>query len=132
MRLYRWDEIEPEELNKYLTRRHISGENVTLALFSLKRGCQVPTHSHDSEQISNVISGSLRFVVDGRQIIVRSKETLCIPPHVPHSAEALEDTQVLDVFSPARRDWIEGQDHYLRGRHEHAARDADHGSGSER
>lgn len=132
MQLYKWDEIQEEQLSQTLTRRHITGENITIALFSLKKGCLVPTHSHDSEQISNVISGSLRFVVDGRQIIVRSKETLRIPPRVPHSAEALEDSEVLDVFSPARRDWIEGRDDYLRGRREPSASDSEYGSGLER
>ena len=35
-------------------------------------------------------------------------------PHVPHGVEALEDSVVVDVFSPAREDWIRGDDAYLR------------------
>jgi quercetin dioxygenase-like cupin family protein len=47
--------------------------------------------------------------------VVRSGEVLVIPPHVPHSAEALEDTIDLDIFTPPRQDWIAGTDAYLRG-----------------
>jgi hypothetical protein len=39
---------------------------------------------------------------------------LTIPPHMPHTAEALEDTVDLDVFNPPRHDWISGTDAYLR------------------
>jgi len=39
---------------------------------------------------------------------------LLIPSNVPHSAEALEDTLDLDVFSPIRQDWIDKDDAYLR------------------
>ena len=37
-----------------------------------------------------------------------------LPSHLPHSAIALEDSRVLDVFSPPREDWVNGTDDYLR------------------
>jgi quercetin dioxygenase-like cupin family protein len=46
---------------------------------------------------------------------VRAGEVLTIPPNLPHSALALEDTLVLDIFSPPRQDWLDGDDAYLRG-----------------
>lgn len=115
MRHINWDQVEAEEITDLLTRRYISGENVTIARFFLKRGCCVPTHSHDNEQMSTTLSGALKFVIDGEEVIVRAGETIHIPPLTPHSAEALEDTDALDVFSPARSDWLEGRDAYLRG-----------------
>ena len=39
---------------------------------------------------------------------------LVIPPHMPHKVEALEDTDVTDIFSPVREDWLRGDDAYLR------------------
>jgi hypothetical protein len=39
---------------------------------------------------------------------------LCIPPHLPHKAEALEDTLDVDIFHPPRQDWLDGSDAYLR------------------
>ena len=115
MELYKWEEIAEEPITELLTRRYISGEQVTLAKFFLKKGCLVQAHSHENEQLSTVVSGALRFVVDGAPVTVKAGETLLIPPFSSHSAEALEDSEVLDVFSPVRKDWIEGRDDYLRG-----------------
>jgi quercetin dioxygenase-like cupin family protein len=80
----------------------------------MKRGCLVPEHSHHHEQISHVLSGTLRFVVEGNEVVVGAGELLLIPPHVPHSAEALEDSLAIDTFSPPREDWINKTDQYLR------------------
>ncbi len=73
-----------------------------LAQIYLKRGALVPMHAHESEQMTYVLQGALRFLVDGEEIIVREGEVLHIPPRAPHQAEALEDTFELDVFSPIR------------------------------
>jgi quercetin dioxygenase-like cupin family protein len=54
-----------------------------------------------------VLQGSIRFLVDGEEIIVREGEVLHIPARAPHQAEALDDTFELDVFSPIREDWLD-------------------------
>lgn len=113
--LYNWDSMAEEPITELLTRRYISGNQITLARFFLKKGCYVQSHSHENEQMSTVLSGAMKFIVDGQEVIVRAGETLHIPPHTSHSAEALEDTDAMDAFAPARRDWIEGRDDYLRG-----------------
>jgi quercetin dioxygenase-like cupin family protein len=58
--------------------------------------------------------GSAKFVVDGVERVMKAGELLRIPPHVPHSVEALEDSVALDLFSPRREDWLRGDDAYLR------------------
>jgi quercetin dioxygenase-like cupin family protein len=63
-------------------------------------------HAHDSEQMTYILQGALRFLVSGEEIIVREGEVLHIPANVPHQAEALDDTLELDVFSPVRKDWL--------------------------
>jgi len=110
----RWDEIEREQLNPTLERQYITAEKLTMARFRLSKGSVVPTQSHDSEQLSYVLEGALKFNLGGKDVVVRSGEVLCIPSNLSHSAEALEDTFVLDVFSPVRSDWVNGQDSYLR------------------
>ena len=52
-----------------------------------------------------VEKGALKFAIEGRQQVVRGGESLVIPPHVPHAVIALEDTVVMDIFSPSRDDW---------------------------
>ena len=83
----------------------------------LKKGGMVPKHSHHNEQITYILEGALRFLMGEEQteeIIVRAGEVLVIPSHVPHSAEALEDTLDVDIFNPPREDWLDGSDSYLR------------------
>jgi len=107
-RLHRWDEIALEKITEMMSQKIIAGEREMLAQIYLKRGALVPTHSHESEQMTYVLQGSLRFVVGGEEVIVREGEVLHIPSSTPHQAEALEDTFELDVFSPVRADWIRG------------------------
>ena len=78
------------------------------------KGSKVPAHTHESEQITHVLSGALLFVIDGQEVVVRTGETLTIPSFVEHSAEALEETDDIDAFGPIRTDWLDGSDAYLR------------------
>jgi quercetin dioxygenase-like cupin family protein len=105
-RLHRWDEIALEKITEMISQKIVSGEREMLAQIYLKRGALVPLHAHESEQMTYVLQGSLRYVVDGEEIVVREGEVLHIPSNVPHQAEALEDTFELDVFSPIRQDWL--------------------------
>ena len=113
----RWDDMPRERLNERLERRYITGRHLTLAQFPLAKGCIVPTHVHESEQFAHVMKGCLRFRLgdDAAEAIdVRGGEVLVLPPNVPHSAEALEDSVVCDAFSPIRSDWVARRDAYLR------------------
>jgi quercetin dioxygenase-like cupin family protein len=114
MQRYEWNQIEKEQLNPAFARQVIHGESMTVARVYLKKGCLVPEHSHHNEQISMMEHGALRFVLAGEELILKAGQVLRIPPHVPHSAEALEDSIAVDLFSPVREDWIRGDDAYLR------------------
>ena len=104
--LFRWDEIALEKVTEMVSRKFVSGERETMAQVYLKRGAIVPQHAHDSEQMTYVLQGALRFLVADEEIIVREGEVLHIPAWMPHQSEALEDTFELDVFSPVRADWL--------------------------
>jgi quercetin dioxygenase-like cupin family protein len=110
----RLQDMPVEHLNPLIDRQFVAGERSMLARIILRKGSIVPQHSHDNEQITYVLDGALKFVIDGRELIVRSGEILVIPSNMPHSAEALEDTVDLDIFCPPREDWIRGTDAYLR------------------
>ena len=110
---HRWTDIFAEQLNPSTSRQYITGDSITVARFELKRGGVVPLHAHPNEQVSFVISGALKFTLDGRDVIVRTGEVLQIPGGVPHEVEVIEDTVAVDVFSPVRQDWIDGTDTYF-------------------
>jgi quercetin dioxygenase-like cupin family protein len=105
VKLYKWDEMPEEHVHELFSRRFISGEQMTMARIFLKKGCLVPTHNHESEQLTTVFTGALKFLIDGNEIIVRGGET-SHSAFVYHSAEAIEDTQE-GRLSPIRSDWIE-------------------------
>ena len=105
-RVHRWDEIALEKITEMMSRKIIVGEREMLAQIYLKRGALVPMHAHDSEQMTYILQGALKFCVGGEEITVREGEVLHIPSGMPHQAEALEDTFEIDLFSPVRTDWI--------------------------
>lgn len=104
VQLHRWDEIALEKVTEMVSRKAVVGERETLVQVYVKRGCLIPLHAHDSEQMTYVLQGALKFLVDGDEVTVREGEVLLIPSGIAHQAEALEDTFELDVFSPIRRD----------------------------
>jgi quercetin dioxygenase-like cupin family protein len=122
--LHRWDAVPSQTLAPGVNRRFITAARMTLARFTLARGAVVPAHSHDNEQVSYVVTGLLRFAVTAageagapgvrETILVRAGEALQIPSWGEHGVEALEDTEVIDVFCPVRQDWLDGTDTYFR------------------
>ena len=115
--LYRWEDLPRESLNSHIERRLVTGSNMMIAHVYLKKGGVVPLHSHHNEQLTYVLEGALRFLLgenEDREVIVRAGEVLTIPPHLPHSAVALEDTLDVDIFNPPRQDWLDSSDSYLR------------------
>ena len=108
--LYRWDELGLEKVTEMISRKLVTGEREMLAQVYLKKGALVPMHAHESEQMTYVLQGVLKFLVDREEIIVRQGEVLHIASGIPHQAEALDDTFELDVFSPIRQDWLDKAD----------------------
>ena len=112
--LYKWDDVVLETVRDGISRKFIAGDREMVAQITLKRGAIVPEHSHESEQLTYVISGALKFTLGGQDVTVHAGELLRIPSWMPHSAEAVEDCFELDLFSPIRQDWIDGTDDYFR------------------
>jgi quercetin dioxygenase-like cupin family protein len=114
---YRWDDMPKERVSDLLERRLVTSERMMLAHVYLEKGCIVPQHSHENEQITYILEGALRFWIGANgeeEVTVRAGEVLVIPSNVPHKAEALEDTLDVDIFSPPRQDWLDKTDDYLR------------------
>lgn len=82
------------------------GEKMMQVVVWFEKGAKVPEHSHVHEQIASVISGKLMFVISGKPWNAGGGESVMLKSNVPHSAEALEETWVLDTFSPPREDMI--------------------------
>ncbi len=116
-RHFRWADMPTEKVSDTLERRLVTGERMMLAHVYLKKGCLVPRHQHENEQLTYILEGALHFWLgedEGEEVVVRAGEVLTIPSNLPHKALALEDTVDVDIFSPPRQDWLDGTDAYLR------------------
>ena len=114
---YCWNDMPKEEVTSSLSRRLITGNRMMLAHVYLRKGCVVPRHQHENEQITYVLEGALHFWIgedESEEIVIGPGEVLHLPSMVWHKAQALEDTLDVDVFSPPRQDWLNKTDDYLR------------------
>ena len=114
MERYNWTAIAEEKMNPLLSRWVIHTRQMTIARIWLGKGSVVPLHHHVNQQVTMLKSGVLQFDMGGETIILRAGEVLVIPPNLPHRVEALEESTATDLFTPAREDWIRGDDAYLR------------------
>lgn len=113
-----WDEVPLEVVNPSMSRRIVTGERLTVARIWLKDGFRVPLHSHVHEQVTQVVSGRMRFWfgADRAEVIeIGPGEIVVIPSNLPHEALCLGDVEEMDMWSPRRDDWLDGSDSYLRG-----------------
>jgi quercetin dioxygenase-like cupin family protein len=74
----------------------------------MKKGAHSAAHHHPHEQLVYVISGKLHLRVGEEWHILGPGGVVMIPGGVTHQAEVLEDTEVVDIFSPPREDFLGG------------------------
>ncbi|MDJ0622738.1 MAG: cupin domain-containing protein [Desulfocapsaceae bacterium] len=84
----------------------VYGRNTLTAKFKLKKGSSLPMHSHPHEQTGYLISGKMEFVIAGEQHTAEPGDIWCIGGDIDHSAEVLEESVVIEVFSPVREDYL--------------------------
>jgi len=98
--LSRWDDVRLDKMRGGITRKFVHSDKMMVGQIHFKKGDSVPAHRHDNEQYTYVVVGAGEIVL--------------IPSDLLHSARADEDTFELDIFCPPRRDWIDGEDAYMR------------------
>jgi quercetin dioxygenase-like cupin family protein len=72
----------------------------------LVAGSRMPEHSHSQEQIAHVIKGRMKLIVAGVPHELRAGDAFYLASNVPHGVETIEDTTVIDTFSPPRNDYL--------------------------
>lgn len=81
------------------------GEKMSFGYVLLKKGSHVPVHYHPHEQITFILEGELDMVIDDKPCPLKAGMYHVIHSNVPHSARAVTDCKVIDVFSPAREEY---------------------------
>ena len=84
----------------------VYGEKTLLGEFRLKAQSILPRHSHIYEQSGYLVEGRMRFTIGEQVFEAEPGDSWCIPGNAEHSAEVLENSLVVEVFSPVREDYL--------------------------
>jgi len=114
MDILTWNSLKEDVMNTLAGRRALHAQNMTVARFRFDKGNKVAMHHHINDQVTMVQSGAVRMTCGDETFELKAGEFVHVPPDVPHGNEALEDTVIIEIFSPRREDWITGDDSYLR------------------
>jgi len=112
-----WDAVPAETVNPSMSRQIVSGDKLMIARIRFKNGFIVPLHSHVHEQVTQVISGKMRFWFGENKeqtMELGPGDVVVIPSNLPHEALMIGEVEEVDTWAPPRQDWLDKTDAYLR------------------
>jgi quercetin dioxygenase-like cupin family protein len=95
-----------EPISGLLRRTLVWGERMLFVEFTVPKGAGVPRHDHPHEQVGYIVSGRMELTIGDDVRELGPGDAYLMPSNVPHHTRALEDTVVVDVFSPVREDYL--------------------------
>lgn len=113
--LYELDKQPVENISPLIKRQMIHTNGLTFAKWTFAKGAIVPLHHHINEQLTWIVAGSVEVFSQGKRYIVKAGDIIVFPPNIPHEFHSLEDNTIdIDIFTPQRQDWIDGNASYLK------------------
>lgn len=106
MKLYKWQDVTVEQLGDGITRQLITADNMMLSQIFVPKGVSFPAHRMSSEQLTIFVKGKAIYESAGGKIEAHEGDIVYIPSDTEHSDRVVDDTIVLDIFSPPRKDWL--------------------------
>ena len=102
-----WAAVPVERPSEGIERQMVVGERMMFCRFRFAPYLVTPEHSHPHEQMSLVVSGRVRFFIEGEERIAVPGDVLHFPSDCWHGATMMEEEVVLiDIFSPVREDFL--------------------------
>lgn len=90
-----------------LTRRVLaSSATLMLTEHTMEKGSVFPEHKHPHEQLAYLLSGKIIVETGGARFTVVAGDSFVVPSNVSHKVTALEHSVALDIFTPAREDYL--------------------------
>jgi quercetin dioxygenase-like cupin family protein len=106
MMFFPYADANPVEMAPGLVRRTmVSGDSLMICRFDLESGVEIPSHAHHHDQAGYVVLGKIRIAVDGKSLELGAGDSYIAPSGALHSAIALQESVVVDTFSPPREDY---------------------------
>lgn len=82
------------------------GINSMVTKMNYSQGDYASVHSHPNEQSGYVVSGKYKIMIDGEEFLITIGDSYAIPENIPHSMEVIEAGEIIDVFTPIRKDYL--------------------------
>ena len=107
----KYETIVPTNPEPGITRRILArGGSIMGVEVTFKKGAVGSVHQHVHEQVSYIVSGSFEYTADGVVYQLKAGDSYYVPKTVLHGAVALEDSVILDIFTPQREDFLEKEE----------------------
>ena len=105
-----WQAVPVEQISDGIERQMVVGQNIMICRFRFDPFVVTPAHRHLHEQMTLVMQGKVRFILGNEERTVSAGDILHFPSNHWHGATMLDEEVVLiDVFSPIREDFFNGQ-----------------------
>ncbi len=103
----KYEDITATKPSPGITRRILARGGTMMGVeASFEKGAVGEVHRHEHEQVSYIVSGSFRYTADGETYELKAGDSYYVAPNVSHGAVALEDSVILDIFTPQREDFL--------------------------
>ena len=99
------NDIKKRVLAEGIIGQYVHGESSTLGWVTIKAGSVLEAHKHHNEQITMMIEGKMEMKIGDKTIILEPGIIHVIPSNTMHSATALTDCKLIDIFSPVREEY---------------------------
>jgi quercetin dioxygenase-like cupin family protein len=108
------ENIVPEEKAPGINMRTLAyNEDATMCHFTMNQGSSIPLHDHIHTQIGFVLKGKIKFLTERGEFIVHKGDSYVFNRMEKHGAEVLDDSELLELFSPCREEYKPQDKHYL-------------------
>ncbi|MBD3226965.1 MAG: cupin domain-containing protein [Candidatus Lokiarchaeota archaeon] len=84
----------------------VHNNKIMMIKFRLEKDSDLPIHSHHHYQMGYIISGKLKFIVNGKEEILKGGDSYIIDTDINHGVKVLENSVVIDIFTPPREDYL--------------------------
>ena len=99
-------DIDPISGPEGIERRTLAfNKDAMLCNFDMKQGAKIPLHHHVHAQIGYIISGQVKFITGTGSFIVKTGDSYVFNSHEKHGAEILQDSEVIEIFTPCRDEY---------------------------
>jgi quercetin dioxygenase-like cupin family protein len=100
-------DVDLETMSKGIQRKILArGGKIMSVEVHFRKDAIADLHTHPHEQIGYIIKGSLELEIESKKRIIREGDSFYVGSNIPHGVIALEETTVLDVFTPQREDFL--------------------------